>query len=72
MHPHQFNVIRPGTLLKRKTDKVQDFYILTAHYGVYVVAVRATTVANVEAIEIRDYENWDIVRVTGIKEESPS
>lgn len=55
MHPHQFDRLLPGTLVFNKSQSVNEFYVVTAHYGSRITAVRA--------VDITNPEDWEIVRV---------
>ena len=67
MHPYQFDRIVPGTLLHRKTESTSDFYVLTAHYGKFIVVAQAKRALLVSALEIpiEAAEHWDIVHLRG-------
>ena len=60
MHPHQFDRLRPGTLIHHKSETPNDFYVVTAHYGNRLTAVRAVDVTNPA--------EWEIVHVRGVLE----
>lgn len=70
MLPFQFDLLRPGTLIKRKEETVNDYYVVTCHYGIYVVAVRATNLHDVDVVEVREPLDWDICHVRGVSQEA--
>lgn len=66
----QFDLLRPGAIVKRKEETVNDYYVVTCHYGTYVVAVRATNLLDVDVVEIRNPLDWDLCHVRGIAQEA--
>lgn len=60
MLPFQFDRLLPGTLIHRKSESPNDFYVVTAHYGNRLTAVRA--------VDITNPAEWEIVRIRGVLE----
>ena len=68
MTPMQFDLLRPGTLIKKTTESVNDYYVLTTHYGNMIVVVQAKRSSLVSALEIpvEACTHWDIVHLRGV------